>query len=417
MKKLMSNFSKTSLIFAVLLSTISAQGMESKQSWSQWFLEQSWALDRVNGDHWTREIGYGEAIIIRAALHLTGYPALSEKEQKKLNKKNAQDSANNYSDEEILDSDECALDPDEDICLESPQEAPLLLLPQEIIIHIAGYSNPEEKTALMHVCKGLKKYLKNTEALLLENQFTVSETDKIKCMFDCIHAGKMPMITFLLNAGVDVNQKNEDDISLLHSAVQTGNLNIIQLLINAGAEINEVNASCLEKGYAANPLHCALKHNKINAANLLITHGADINHANSGNYNNSILHYASQEGDMKVATLALGFGADPNQANGYEDYPLHVALTWGNIDVAKLLITHGATNQINYTGDTPLHMVSEVDVWDKAKGHIEIVKLLLASAMVNLNHINDRGQTPLGTALKNDHNSDIADLLTQAGAI
>lgn len=270
MKKLTSIFNKAAWMLTILLNASSALGMDSKHN-----MAITNELKKA-----TTSIFFANCLLVTGALASSpvvaiGAPALGlacvayggvklmdatindHTPCSKPKKIITIASANNYSDEEILepdeilnsdedvlDSDEGILDSDESIYLvcDHSDKAPLLLLPKETLIHIAGYSEPEEKTALMQVCKDLNTCLKDTEALVLENSFTVSKTDKVKSMFDCIRSGKTTMITFLLNAGVKANRTNKNGMSFLYSAVQTGNLNTIQLLINAGADVNRSNS-------------------------------------------------------------------------------------------------------------------------------------------------------------------------------
>ncbi len=51
--------------------------------------------------------------------------------------------------------------------------------------------------------------------------------------------------------------------------------------------------------------------------------------------------------------------------------PLHVALDMGHVDIARLLLKHGADmNSRDNSRNTPLHLASEY-------GHLETVRLLV----------------------------------------
>ena len=70
--------------------------------------------------------------------------------------------------------------------------------------------------------------------------------------------------------------------------------------------------------------------------------------------------------------------------------PLHIAVSEGRLDIAKLLLQNGAdpNAQNRFSGNTPLHLTVS------SKGYPEIAKLLLANK-ANPNAKNNKGDTPL----------------------
>lgn len=87
------------------------------------------------------------------------------------------------------------------------------------------------------------------------------------------------------------------------------------------------------------------------------------------------LHQAIQANDAKMVLEALEHGADANSRNGYGIAALKYAMTFGNVDVAKALLDHGAK-------------VKDEDILPElaayGRGGAEMAKLLLeAGADVN----------------------------------
>jgi cytohesin len=70
------------------------------------------------------------------------------------------------------------------------------------------------------------------------------------------------------------------------------------------------------------------------------------------------LHFAAAFGQLEIARLLLGRGADPNvvSLNDSRATPLHVAVTAKHRDVASLLLALGGyPNAVQHGGWTPLH--------------------------------------------------------------
>jgi len=84
------------------------------------------------------------------------------------------------------------------------------------------------------------------------------------------------------------------------------------------------------------------------------------------------LHVAAEKGHVEIARLLLEHGADPNARDMYGVTPLHLATYWGHLDVVKLLLEHGADPNAKEKlgGETPLY-------WAVQHKRTDIAKLLL----------------------------------------
>lgn len=181
-----------------------------------------------------------------------------------------------------------------------------------------------------------------------------------KINLDTPHEGNTPLhialngdefeiANLLIDAGVDINKKDNKQNTPLHIAIFGENEDISKLLINKGADINEKNS----KGNT--PLHTAVFIENTNILELLIEKGANINEKNSNG--NTPLHEAVAESKIDILRVLIEKGANMNEKNNEGNTPLHLAIFENNIRSLKLLIKKGANiNEKNNEGNTPLHL-------------------------------------------------------------
>ena len=156
------------------------------------------------------------------------------------------------------------------------------------------------------------------------------------------------------------------------------------------------------------PLHYAAFCGLSDAVNFLaVEHSEDVN-SRSFIGGETPLHLGSRAGHVDVAQLLIEHGADVVAQDEYGSTPLHQASKGGGVDLPRLLIQHGAKAAAqNEHGWTPLHMASS---W----GHVDLARLLIqhgADAGVK----DEDGETPLHQASSGGH-VDLARLLIDHGA-
>ncbi len=225
-------------------------------------------------------------------------------------------------------------------------------------------------------------------------------------------------------------------------------------------------AAVTETDSAGNtPLHRAASKGQAAAVELLLAAGADVDALNDRGA--APLHQAAAAGDAATVAALLAAGADPSTADNDGATPLHVAAEQGQAELAEAIAVAGADlNVTNHNGRTPLDAADEKEhaavsdllrrhgarpglicaardadlaavkalladdplladpddkdgrtalYWAARGGHAEVVAALLAAG-ADPNAMDRWGNTPLTTAISNDH-PQTARLLRDHGGI
>jgi ankyrin repeat protein len=145
-------------------------------------------------------------------------------------------------------------------------------------------------------------------------------------------------VQFLLDKKADVNATTNQGWSCLQIAAAStgsGQVDKMKMLVEAGANLDHKN----ERGETA--LHFAVYCNNAESVQFLLDKKADVN-AIATDVGFSCLHAASRRGYIEGIKLLLEAGANVNHQDHRERLALHHAILFSKINVAELLLDYGA---------------------------------------------------------------------------
>lgn len=259
-------------------------------------------------------------------------------------------------------------------------------------------------------------------------EITVSDLE------DMIHDNDLPKLRStldqfpkLLNKTVRADRPNATETTLLIMAIQYKNTAAIKLLLERGANADQRTAG----GMPA--LVVAASNGNIEAVKLLLEKGADLNdpagksllHAAALNGHRPIVEFLLSKGlrhDLysaiamgEVDMVRRGLKFDPSRAlrpDGAGRMPLDYAAANGQVEIAELLLGHGApmTQEKFVTSSAPLHRAIR-------KGDIRMVEWLLKAGSSPDTALGRGGEYPNWTPplhmAVSEKNADIVQLLLE----
>jgi ankyrin repeat protein len=137
----------------------------------------------------------------------------------------------------------------------------------------------------------------------------------------------------LLAKGFDVNAPDSGGETPLHDTCCEGRVDAARLLLSRGAHID---AQCDGK---ITPLEWAVAYGQPALAEFLLSQGAK---PTSGSVAEAV-----QCCNLKVVTMLISHGADPNDLDNFHHTALDEAIAVQKTDIAKYLIAHGAKRSGN----------------------------------------------------------------------
>lgn len=205
-----------------------------------------------------------------------------------------------------------------------------------------------------------------TELLLHIGAYLVAAADLNSLLRTSRHFAHVYSSLFFHRALAGVDRRSGR--SVLHWAAATGRDKLLASLLNAGVNVNTVDNN------GTTPLESAVLLTSEMAVRRLLKSGADTKHRNREGW--AALHLAAVTGNVVIAELLLGHGADiaARSSAVLRKHPFHDAVLLGHVCVAKLFLEQGA--------DVDAGDVIGMTVAQKAAvaGHEGIVELLFGTA-------------------------------------
>lgn len=211
-------------------------------------------------------------------------------------------------------------------------------------------------------------------------------------LIEAVRRGDLPAVLRLSQADPACVDAQADGVPVVRLALYYGQPQIAEALAGAGAKLDLFSAAALgrledvEAVLAADPqalnalssdgypaLGLAAFMGRLNVVAWLLDRGADATIPSQNAMRVQPLHAAAAGRHLEIARLLLTHGADVNarQQSGFA--PLHAAAQNGQADLVRLLLAHGA-DPAQATDDG-----KRATDFAREGGHVEVVALLAAS--------------------------------------
>ncbi|KAH0499696.1 hypothetical protein TgHK011_006871 [Trichoderma gracile] len=166
-------------------------------------------------------------------------------------------------------------------------------------------------------------------------------------------SGNRDAVEFLLKTnGIDIKKKDKSDSTALDIALAKGEQHMVELLLPSIWDANLQNSiqeaarsgdhdlldSLLAKSHRSGTL---IRCNRLDLINVMMRLGTNLEQ--EGEYGQTALHVATEQGNLDIAKALMSAGADINAKDYSERTPLRTALIKGHIGVVRELLKRRAS--------------------------------------------------------------------------
>ena len=211
------------------------------------------------------------------------------------------------------------------------------------------------------------------------------------------------VVQMLIDAGADLEAKNEKGRSPLLLACEVGKLDAVKMLVEAGARACATDS----QGDTCLILAASFGHTEI-VRYLAGLKEVDVNY--QGWNDDTALHTAVNEGHRDVVEVLIDAGADIDAGTSEGGTPLHVACEYGELAIVKMMVKAGADVCVTDNAGTTCLIIAA------ANGHTETVRYLVGLPEVDVNHTTNGGETAVHYASR-EKRTDVVRVLLAHGAV
>jgi ABC-type antimicrobial peptide transport system permease subunit len=137
-------------------------------------------------------------------------------------------------------------------------------------------------------------------------------------------------VKYLVEKGVDLNERDFDGRTPLRQAVKEGYFRIVKYLVEKGVDLNERDFD------GRTPLRHAVKEGYFRIVKFLVENGADVN-IKENNTGSTPLHVASQKGNLEIVQILVHNGADVECKDSKGKTPIDLASKRGHEKIVLFL--------------------------------------------------------------------------------
>ncbi|XP_065224500.1 uncharacterized protein LOC135848511 [Planococcus citri] len=244
---------------------------------------------------------------------------------------------------------------------------------------------------------------KDIAKVLIENGIDVNGTTSLDVtpLYLASSQGHEEIAEILIRNKADVNIANYDGTSL-HTAAVGGHANIVKLLLRNGAKM-------LKDGKNRLPLDLAVAYSHLDVVKILLQHKSVNMNAKVDSSDWTLLHIASQEGNLEMVKYLVSNGCNIHAKNSAGSKPIHIAAREGCKNIVQFFLSKGLkVDESGAKNQTLLH-------YAVTKNTLEVVELLISKG-ADVNVKDNVGSTPLHVAALNG-SEDVIRVLLENGAV
>jgi len=208
------------------------------------------------------------------------------------------------------------------------------------------------------------------------------------------------LANWLLDHGADPTLARENGLTALHYAALRGFPNLVERLIGEGLDVN------VQTNAQSTPLLHASGAGQFEATKTLLDLGANTELPND--YGRTpLLNVARETGDVEMARLLVEHGANVDALDTFDDSPIVLAAWRGFASVVDLLLDHDA--EVPVDGDRGVQLIKY-----SAERGLDRLMTRLVEGGADLTHANDQGGGLVHSAAVGG-SAEMVDLLLEQG--